>query len=87
MAQQTAANDPMSNLYSNLGPLTRTVKSDTMNQMNAVAINSGIIGVTTNDSQTWTAKNDTKYGINIAPARGMDKVQKYPVNPSYLNGN
>ena len=87
MAQQSASNDPTSNLYSNLGPLTRTVKSDTMNQMNAVAINSGIIGVTTNDSQTWTAKNDTKYGINIAPARGMDKVQKYPVNSSYLNGN
>ena len=87
MAMQSASNDPMGNLYSNLGPLTRTVKSDTMNQMNAVAINSGIIGVTTNDAQTWTAKNDTKYGINIAPARGKDKVQSYPVNSSYLNSN
>lgn len=83
MAQQSASNGPMDNLYSNLGPLTRTVKSDTMNQLNAVAINSGIIGVTSNDAVTWTAKNDTKYGINIAPARGMDKVQKYPTNTSY----
>lgn len=83
MAQQSASNDPMGNLYSNLGPLTRTVKSDTMNQLNGVAINSGIIGVTTNDAVTWTAKNDTKYGVNVADKRGTDKAQMYPVNTSY----
>ena len=87
MAQQNAANSPMDNLYSNLGPLTRTVKSDTMNQLNGVAINSGIIGVTTSDEGTWPIKNDTLYGINVAAQRGTDKVSKNPVNPSYLNGN
>jgi len=83
MAMQSAANGPMDNLYSNLGPLTRTVKSDTQNQLNGVAINSGIIGVTSNDTNTWTAKNDTRYGVNVN--QGKDKTQSYPVNDSYLN--
>ena len=77
-------NNPMSNLYSNGGPLTRTVKQATLNQMNGVAINSGIIGVTANQTNTWNGiMNDTKYGYNVAPARGQDKVSSNPVNTSY----
>lgn len=77
-------NNPMSNLYSNGGPLTRTVKAETMNQLNGVAINSGIIGVNSNNTNTWTGiTNDTKYGFNVAPARGQDKVSSNPTNTSY----
>ena len=81
MAMSPPTNGGVNDLYSNLGSLTRTVKSDTMTQLNGVAINSGIIGVTSNDTNTWTAKNDTKYGINLQS--GTDKVQKYPTNTSY----
>ena len=77
------SNNPMSNLYSNGGPLTRTVKTDTMNQIQGVAINSGVIGVTSNDTNTWPIKNDTRYGYNVQ--QGKDKTSSNPVNDSYLN--
>lgn len=81
MAQSDTGNSKTDNLYSNLGGLTRTVKSDTMNQLNSVAINSGIVGVTSNDTNTWgQSKNDTLYGVNVDKGK---ETKAYPKNESY----